>query len=249
MVPNVLRCNDLSKTFGSQVVLDSFSCTLHQGEVMGIVGPSGCGKTTILSMIAGLEQPSSGTVERVSPDLRIAYIFQESRLIPWFTVRENISFVLDGERLKGRVSEVIRDALHAVGLDRYADYYPDQLSGGMRQRVALARGLAYEPDVFLMDEPFSGLDFPLRMQMIDFLNTLLTETGISVMFVSHDTREITHLCDRVAVLHGSPGRLSRIMDLQPKDRRKGHPGYLQKMEDEMLQCMIEGAQAGTDKML
>ncbi|UZJ40969.1 ATP-binding cassette domain-containing protein [Prosthecochloris sp. SCSIO W1101] len=239
MESDVLRCIELNKKFGLRTILDSFSCALRQREVLGIVGPSGSGKTTILRMIAGLEKPSSGTVERVKNDVRIAYIFQEARLIPWFTVHENIRFVLDAGRQNGRPRDVIHDALETVELGGYADYYPDQLSGGMRQRVALARGLAYEPDVFLMDEPFSSLDFPLRMQMIEVLNTLLIETDISVIFVSHDTREITHLCDRVCILNGNPARLGHIMELQPKHHRKKNPGYMQKMENIMLQCMME----------
>ncbi len=248
MGSEILRCNGLSKKFGQKTVLESFSCSLRRGEVMGIVGPSGCGKTTILRMIAGLEQPTSGTVELVHPDARLAYIFQEERLIPWFTVQENIRFVLSQKHQERTSSELVRDALEAVRLIGYADYYPDQLSGGMRQRVALARGLAYQPDIFLMDEPFSGLDFPLRMQMIEFLDELLKETGISVIFISHDTREITHLCDRVAVLNGSPGRLGHIIELQPKNRRMEHPGYLQKMEEEMLCCMVEGNGENAEKI-
>jgi ABC-type nitrate/sulfonate/bicarbonate transport system ATPase subunit len=237
MAGDILHCNGLKKTFGGQTALESFSCSLRKGEVLGIIGPSGCGKTTILRIIAGLEKPSAGTIERVSSNVRIAYIFQESRLIPWFTVEDNIRFVLGANRDNSRSPEIIRDVLKAVGLQKYREYYPDQLSGGMRQRVALARGLAYQPDVFLMDEPFSSLDFPLRMQMIKFLNTLLFETGISVIFVSHDTREIAHLCNRVSVLSGSPGRLAHLIELQPKARRIEQPGYMQKMEEEMLRFM------------
>ncbi len=238
MENEVLRCIGLQKEYEGKRVLESFSCRLHEGQVAGIVGPSGCGKTTILRMIAGLEQPSSGTIERVRRHARVAYMFQEARLVPWFTVRQNISFVLESrQRHKTGNAKRIEEALVAVELDGYGDYYPDQLSGGMRQRVALARALAYQPDVFLMDEPFAGLDFPLRMQMIDFLNNLLKQTGISVLFVSHDTREIMHLCDRVYVLKGIPARLEHEMDLLPRQKRLDHPGYLLKMEDEMLRSM------------
>jgi len=140
-----------------------------------------------------------------------------------------------GKSAEGQV--LAREALLAVDLAAYAGHYPDQLSGGMRRRVALARALAYGPEIFLMDEPFAGLDFPLRMQMIEFLNALFARKSMSVVFVSHDTRELVQLCDRVCIIGGTPATVRNVMTMMPKLGRKDAPGYLREMEDEMLRSM------------
>jgi ABC-type nitrate/sulfonate/bicarbonate transport system ATPase subunit len=250
----VLRCQGLGKSFNGAEILSSIDFSLNSGEVTGIVGPSGCGKTTILRMIADLERPTAGEITMSHAGARKAFNFQEPRLIPWHTALDNIMFVLKGifpdkrERM-----ERAREALEAVELGGYAGYYPDQLSGGMKQRVSLARALASEPEIFLMDEPFAGLDFPLRMQLITLFNRLLRERSMSgrsmsgrsmsgrsmsVIFVSHDTREITRLCDTVYILNGNPCRIQETIEFGPKAERLTHPGYLQKMEEHMLDIMV-----------
>jgi ABC-type nitrate/sulfonate/bicarbonate transport system ATPase subunit len=239
MQHEVLRCVGLGKSFNGTEILSSIDFSLNSGEVTGIVGPSGCGKTTILRMIADLEIPTAGEITMSHAGTRKAFNFQEPRLIPWHTAFENIMFVLKGiipdrrERI-----ERARQALEAVELGGYAAYYPDQLSGGMKQRVSLARALAFEPEIFLMDEPFAGLDFPLRMQLITLFNRLLRERSMSVIFVSHDTREITRLCDTVYILNGNPCRIQETIEFGPKAERLTHPGYLQKMEEHMLNIMV-----------
>ncbi len=241
MQHDILRCSGLTKTFNGNQILAPIDMVLRTGEVTGIVGPSGCGKTTILRIIAELEKPTTGTITVSHPHARTAFNFQEPRLIPWNTVLQNILFVLNdtiGDRQERE--ERARAALDAVELSDYLGYYPDQLSGGMKQRVSLARALAFEPDIFLMDEPFAGLDYPLRMQLITLFNRLLGERSMSVVFVSHDTREITRLCDTVYILNGSPCSIRETIHLGPKHERLIHPGYLQRMEEHMLQIMVSG---------
>ncbi|MBN2860813.1 MAG: ABC transporter ATP-binding protein [Sphaerochaetaceae bacterium] len=239
MQHDILRCSGLTKSFNGNQILAPIDLVLKSGEVTGIVGPSGCGKTTILRIIADLEKPTSGTITISHTHARTAFNFQEPRLIPWHTVLQNILFVLNHTvaHNKERVQRA-REALEAVELGNYLDYYPDQLSGGMKQRVSLARALAFEPDIFLMDEPFAGLDYPLRMQLITLFNRLLQERSMSVVFVSHDTREITRLCDTVYILNGSPCSIQETIRLGPKSERLIHPGYLQRMEEHMLQIMV-----------
>jgi ABC-type nitrate/sulfonate/bicarbonate transport system ATPase subunit len=144
----------------------------------------------------------------------------------------NLLFVT-GRRGERRAKE----ALDTVELKPFADHYPDQLSGGMSRRVGLARALVHDPEVVLMDEPFAGLDFPLRMQMIDFLNGLIAGKSMSVVFVSHDTRELVQLCDRIYVIGGSPATVCEEIRLLPRAERMKAPGYLRKVEEEMLAGM------------
>lgn len=238
MQHDILTCSGLEKSFNGTPILSSINLTLRSGEVTGIVGPSGCGKTTILRIIADLEKPTAGTITVSHTHTRTAFNFQEPRLIPWHTALQNIVFVLKDTIGDTRERERrARKALEAVELGSYLDYYPDQLSGGMKQRVSLARALAFEPDIFLMDEPFAGLDYPLRMQLITLFNRLFQERSMGVMFVSHDTREITRLCDTVYILNGNPCRIQETIQLGPKKDRMTHPGYLQRMEEHMLEIM------------
>jgi ABC-type nitrate/sulfonate/bicarbonate transport system ATPase subunit len=242
---SVIFASGLSKRFNGNEVLSGFDLTVSSGTVSGIIGPSGCGKTTILRLLAGLERPNHGHITTSREGIRIAYVFQEPRLIPWQTALENVAFVLSGE-VADRNERITRarEALESVEMHDALQLYPDQLSGGMERRVALARALAFNADVFLMDEPFAGLDFPLRMQMIDLFNSLLSQHPRSVVFVSHDTREITHLCDRVYVMNGRPCRVQETIELKPKGERMLHHGYMHKMEERMLEAM---ADAGVEK--
>ena len=200
------------------------------GEFVVFLGPSGCGKSTLLYLIAGLEDSTAGQtwsfgdmVETPSPERSL--IFQETSLFPWLTVWENVSF---GLSIRGASKEerrsVAKDALQRVGLTAAMDKRPDELSGGMRQRVAVARALAMRPKVLLMDEPFAALDVQTRARMQDFLLDVWRDSGASVLFVTHHIDEAVALADRVVVFTSRPGRIKTIVPIDlPRPRNLFSP--------------------------
>ncbi|MDZ7799296.1 MAG: ABC transporter ATP-binding protein [Trueperaceae bacterium] len=185
------------------------------GEFMCLLGPSGCGKTTLLNIMAGLERHDAGSVtirdESDGHTPVISYMFQESRLLPWMTVTENLAFVLDGRsaRTRGRID----DWLSRVGLREFGDYFPRQLSIGMQQRVAVARALIVQPDVLFMDEPFSSLDELTAMTMREELLALWQQLRCTVVFVTHNPMEATLLADRILIMSPGPGRVADVLEL------------------------------------
>jgi len=197
------------------LALDHISLQVGPGEFVCIVGPSGCGKSTLLHLIAGLHPPTSGQVlvdgkPIQGPGTDRILIFQELGLFPWLTVGQNVEF---GMKMKG-IAKAEREAktlyyLRLVHLSKFKDSYTHQLSGGMRQRIALARALAAEPDVLLMDEPFAALDAQTRDLLHDELERIWSETGRTVIFVTHNVREAIRLGDRVVLLTFRPGRVKR----------------------------------------
>ncbi len=218
---SLIRLDDLALGFTrdgtTTLVLEHLDLTVRRGEFLGLVGPSGVGKSTLLRVIAGLKPPTAGRVtiaprsaiEGAPVASSVALVFQDARLLPWRRVIDNAAFGL--ERFSLPASERRARALamlDLVGLKDYASRYPHELSGGQRQRVSLARALAVEPDVLLMDEPFSALD-PINRQMLqDELIRIWRETGKTILFVTHDIEEAAYLADRVVVLAGSPARVA-----------------------------------------
>ena len=194
------------------------------GEFVCLLGPSGCGKTTLLNILSGLEHPNVGYVElrpsRAGSPI-VAYMFQESRLLPWMSVRDNLRFVLDSSA--GADRRHADEWLARVGLERFADYYPRQLSIGMQQRVSVARALIIEPDVLFMDEPFSSLDELTAMSMREQLLELWEQLGCTVVFVTHNPMEATLLADRVVIMSRGPGRVTGDMDLKARLPRPRNP--------------------------
>ena len=201
--------------------LDDVSLHVRDGEFVAIVGPSGCGKTTCLRMAAGLESPTSGTVsvggrpvDRPGPDR--AVVFQQFALFPWKTVYENIDF---GLRSKGTPAAARRERIarqvSLMGLEGYESAYPHQLSGGMQQRVAIARSYVLDPDVLLMDEPFGALDAQTRVVMQEELIKLSRVNPRTVLFITHSVEEAVYLADRVVVMTRRPGRIRDIVDVAP----------------------------------
>ena len=216
-----LRVVGVSQSFatpdGSSVTaLEHISLDVRQGEFVCIVGPSGCGKSTLLTLMAGLEKPSAGEIfldgQRVeSPGAGLSVIFQELGLFPWLTVQKNVEF---GLKMKGMERAERRkraqEFLRLVHLSQFASSYIHQLSGGMKQRVALARSLATQPDVLFMDEPFAALDAQTRDLLHEELERLWKETGQTIVFVTHNVREAVRLGDRIMLLTFRPGRVKSV---------------------------------------
>ena len=225
-----LAIRDVNKTFeigAEQVVaLSHVNLVINKGEFVCLIGASGCGKSTLLRIIAGFEQTTSGDVAIYdhpvsTPGSDRGMVFQDYALFPWLTVRENIAF---GPKQKGlapaKVREIADEYLNMVGLMSFADRFPSQLSGGMKQRVAIARVLANEANILLMDEPFGALDALTREQLQDELLQIWARTGVTVIFVTHSVEEATLMADRVVVMSAGPGRIDAdlAIDLErPRD--------------------------------
>lgn len=213
----------LTKRFGtddsSTLALDGLHLTVDRGEFVTVVGASGCGKSTLLSVLAGLDAPTTGTA-RVHSD-RVALMFQDATLMPWLTTAENVELALTLRGVpKSQRKDEVDHLLRVVRLGDKHDKRPHELSGGMRQRVALARMLAQQADVVLMDEPFGALDAMTRDTMHDEIEQLWRTHGLTVIFVTHNVREAVRLGDRVILLSSSPGRLKAQFPVDmPRPRR------------------------------
>jgi NitT/TauT family transport system ATP-binding protein len=216
----------VSKSFGvakgnTVVALDDVSLTVAPGEFVSLIGPSGCGKSTLLRLIADLDQPTTGSVAVFGKSARQARIdqsygiaFQQAGLLAWRTVAENIALPLELHKVgKPQRAARVKELLELVGLSDFADRYPEQLSGGMQQRVAIARSLAESPGLLLMDEPFGALDEMTRERMQNELVRICAETSAAVVFVTHSIPEAVFLSDRVVVMSPRPGRIRDIVSV------------------------------------
>lgn len=210
-----ITIDQLMKTFykkqGSVVALENISLTIQEGEFVCLVGPSGCGKTTLLRILAGLEQPSLGeftiATEREDRPLQ-SMVFQERGVIPWLTVKENVAFGLKMRKLpKEFIEERTSYYLQKTGLERFAGLYPKELSGGMKQRVSIARAFANDPEILLMDEPFGALDEQNRFILQEELLSIWEETGKTVLFITHSIDEALLLSDRILLMSSQPGTI------------------------------------------
>lgn len=208
-----LQVDRVFHAFGTVEVIRDLSLEVEHGEFVAIVGPSGCGKTTLLNLLAGFFRPSSGTVARRG---RLRMVYQQDGLFPWLTAEQNIALGLRRLGEAERRRELAK-LLDLIGLNGFAGHYPHQLSGGMRQRVELARALAGETEILLMDEPFSALDYLTRLRMRSELARMLRERPRTVVFVTHHLEEAVQLADRVVVLSDRPARIRRelCLDLPP----------------------------------
>ena len=214
----MIACQQVSQCYptpqGLLMALENVTFTAQAQEFVAIVGPSGCGKTTLLKLLAGLLQPTSGCISldhsRGNGQSRHAMVFQEHGLLPWLTVRDNVTFGLEARGIakRERLAQAT-DWLEQVGLAAFADSYPHQLSLGMRQRAALARAFIIEPQLLLMDEPFSALDAQTKWLMQDMLLRLWQRQQQTIVYVTHDIREAILLSDRVFVMRGRPGTVLR----------------------------------------
>ena len=221
-----LIADHISHRFGALDVLDDVSFTVRAGEVVAIVGPSGCGKSTLLSILGGLLQPSKGVAElRGAPPADsvnpLTFVFQDFALLPWCTVEDNVAFPLEHTGLSaGECRAVVDDALRRTGLTDFSGAYPKQLSGGMRQRVGIARALAVRPAVLLMDEPLSALDSQTRELLMEDFIRLLADGAMGAVYVTHNLEEAVRLADRIVVLSRRPGRVRETVTIpMPRDAR------------------------------
>jgi NitT/TauT family transport system ATP-binding protein len=227
--------------------LESVSVQFYPGQVTCLVGPSGCGKTTVLNVLAGFVSLSSGSVRWPGGSRpRLGYVFQDYALFPWMTVRENLVFGLrrlGRPELRAQEEDLVRRWLSIVHMEGFEDYYPYQLSGGMKQRVAVARALIYEPDLVLMDEPFGALDELTRQQLVRFLDDLLAAQRLTVAYVTHNLREAAVLGDVVYVMARKPGRIvARVPVDLPRPRGLHGEGTLEveRRLYELVACQVEG---------
>ena len=227
-----IQVRNVSHQFGEegetrhvQALMDT-SLDVPHGELLCLIGPSGCGKSTLLNIMGGLFEPTTGTVTVGDKPVRgpmphdIAFIFQENSLFPWNTIYENVMLGMMFQGVpKSEREDRARRALEAVGLDEFAAHYPSQLSGGMRQRAALARALSLETQILLMDEPFGALDEQTRMVLGEDLSILLAKTGKTIVFVTHSLAEAVFLSDRIAVMTARPGRIKTIIEVEERHPR------------------------------
>jgi NitT/TauT family transport system ATP-binding protein len=237
-----IRFDKVNKIFGAKgaglMALDDINLDIADKEFVAIVGPSGCGKTTCLRIVAGFEQPTSGTVsvngKPVSaPGPDRAVVFQHFALFPWKTVRGNIDLGLRNKNLATEQRDkLIAEVLHLMNLESHADAFPHQLSGGMQQRVAIARAYVLDPEVLLMDEPFGALDAQTRVVMQEELVRLARVNPRTVLFITHSVEEAVYLADRVVVMTRRPGRIKEIIDIRTI-RQAENWNRLQRIEDVM----------------
>ncbi|GAA2189508.1 ABC transporter ATP-binding protein [Leucobacter alluvii] len=246
-----LRAAGIVKRFGSVTALEGVDLEVGTNEFVSIVGASGCGKSTLLSLIAGLEEPTSGTLEVdgapiTGPGRDRGVVFQHATLMPWLTVQQNVEFALRGERGLSRADRAdrARDFLGLVGLDGFERARPVELSGGMQQRVALARSLSYGPEILLMDEPFGALDALTRRTMQELLLEVWERHRITVLLVTHDIGEAVVTSDRVIVMSPRPGRVQQIVDVpieRPRTLASERTVEFQDLQDRIL-GLIHGAE-------
>ncbi|HET8598188.1 MAG TPA: ABC transporter ATP-binding protein [Castellaniella sp.] len=219
-----LSFRQVEKQFGDLRVVESFDRDIAPGELVALVGPSGCGKSTLLHLAAGLEKPSAGQVLADGkvirrPDPSRMLMFQENALYPWLTLSQNVAMALELQKVsRAQAREQAAVWLDKVRLKGFEDYFPHQVSGGMRQRCALARAFITHPEVLLLDEPFGALDALTRMTLQDALRTLIRETRPTVLLVTHDVDEALFLADRILVFSARPSRLLKEFHLSEGDK-------------------------------
>ena len=250
----IISLRGVGKTFGTGTrALDGLDLDIREGEFLSLLGPSGCGKSTALRIIAGLSEPSRGTVTwngGGSAARNIGFVFQEPTLMPWATVFANVflPFKLVGTD-KAAAAPRIMETLARVGLADFADAYPRELSGGMRMRVSIARALVTAPRVLLMDEPFAALDEITRFKLNDDLLALWRELRTTVVFVTHSVFESVCLSERIVVMTGRPGRVSSELAIDAKDRGANfrtsaeYASYCRTASDALSRAMHAGAAA------
>lgn len=204
----LLSFQNVSKCFIANAVLQKFDVELLKGEVIAIVGPSGCGKTTLLNLATNVLHPTTGSITNLAATT--SYVFQEPRLLPWCTLWENIIFSINGEVDEDKIMQLVK----LVGLEQSLHLYPRQLSGGMKQRTSILRAFACNPELILMDEPFSALDYSLKKQLMTELITLIDTKHVGALYVSHDYVEAATIADKIIQFVDAKNGIYHVIDLE-----------------------------------
>jgi NitT/TauT family transport system ATP-binding protein len=253
-----LSVERLEKRFTShgRTAFEDINFSVRQGEFVALIGPSGCGKSTLLHIMAGLSEPTAGSVKLngdviKGPRPEMMFVFQQytKSIFPWKTVLENVLLGVKYQSNASRkaLEKLCMEHLELVGLGRYPHYYPYQLSGGMQQRVAIARALARRPKILLMDEPFSALDAMMRVELQDLLLRLWSDLGLTILFVTHDLDEALYLAQRIIMLSASPGRIAENVEVplaypRRQIETRSEPAYL-KLRERLYRNMVEQVMA------
>lgn len=251
-----LQLDNICHSYGNMEIMRDINLDIPAGRIVCIVGPSGCGKSTLLRLIGGLERPTSGRVIQVgSPPKEsinpLTYVFQDFALLPWRTVEGNISLVLEDHGIKGeQANDIISDVLKRTKLLDFRKALPKQLSGGMKQRVAISRALAVKPAVMLMDEPLSALDSQTRELLMDDLVNLWDREPFTAVYVTHNLSEAVRLGHRIVVLSRRPGQVREIIEIDTpiKDRKAGDP-VCQKKHDLLWSLMRQEAMEADQELI
>jgi NitT/TauT family transport system ATP-binding protein len=250
MPPLTLAAAQISHSYGDLAVLEDVSFEVSAGEIVAIVGPSGCGKSTLLRILGGLEQPREGAAllagdppaGTLNP---LTFVFQDFALLPWTSVAGNVEFVLRGKGLSpDEMKAIVGDVLARLNLSDFAAAFPKQLSGGMKQRVGIARALAVRPAVLLMDEPLSALDAQTRVLLMDDLKNVMASAAFAGLYVTHNLEEAVSLATRVVVLTRRPGRIRAIFDIAtPLAERRAGDAELVALQTRIWEMMRDDAAA------
>ena len=218
----ILSIKNISKDYhtinGEVSAIKDISLDINENEIIGIVGPSGCGKSTLLSILSGIEKASGGSI--IGDKKNYSYMLQSDALLPWLNILDNAAIGLDIKNIKTKENiDYIKKLLTNFGLSSFLKAYPNNLSGGMRQRVALVRTLATKPDIILLDEPLSALDYVTRLTISDDIYRLVKSTNVTTILVTHDIAECVSMCDRVVVLTKRPCIVKSIHEIKLKNKR------------------------------
>lgn len=221
-----IEVRDLCKHFGDLVVLDHMNFDIYEGEFLLVVGPTGCGKTTFCNVLTGLLPVTEGSITMGGEVVdgqkhNVSFVFQEPSCLPWRTIEDDVRFGLEIKKMpKEEIEEKVKSVLSLTGLTQFKDFYPNQISAGMKQRVAIARGLVTEPDLLLMDEPFGQLDSATRFDIEDKLVAIWKKTGRTIIFVTHNLEEAVYLGQRILVCTAKPTEIKEevlVTDPYPRD--------------------------------
>lgn len=215
----ILEIKNLKKNYNTKMgeveAIKDLSFSVNDGEILCIIGSSGCGKSTLLNILANLEKKTDGEIIYGKENLKIGYMLQEHSLFPWLTILDNATLGLDISKQKTKENvEYVKNLLIKYGLGDFIDKYPDQLSGGMKQRVALIRTLASKPDILMLDEPFSALDYVSRLAVSDDVYRIIKEEKKSVIMITHDIAEAISIADRIIVLSKRPTKIKKTYDIK-----------------------------------